>query len=217
MPSKGSAGERAVAIELVGPLVDDRGAMSRTLGNTVRAAGFEPRPGALDQVAGAAVTWAVATLLEGHGRQDMVPSELEGRVRSAWQEAARSAPVLAAPGAVDWWRRLLASGQPVVVFTGLPRETALLIADRAGFGDIDGLLIDAGGTTGLPRPDALAGRIDALELLAADAMAAASSPSALLAAIAAGIGHVVLVGEGSSAAAMLAERRVTRLDQLDGA
>ncbi len=217
MGSKGSATVRPIAIELLGPLVDDRGAITRTLAEAVRSAGIEPRPGSLEQVAGAAAGWAATTLLEGHGRHDVAPAELVARVTDAWESAARTSTVLAAPGAEGWWRRQLEAGRPVAVFTGLPRTAALALAERAGLGDISAVLIDAPGDDGLPRPDVLVRCLDAMATAPADATAAAGSPSALLAAIAAGIGHVVLVGEGTSAAAMLAERRVARLDLLDGA
>lgn len=216
MPPKGSVSERPIAIELIGPLVDDRAALARTLLDVVRGAGIEPRPGSLEQVAGAATGWAVTTLLEGHGRHEISPADLAARADAALAGAARSAPLFAAPGADVWWQRQRDAGRQVAVFSGLPRDVALVVAERAGLGDLAAVLVDTAGDDGLPRPDALVRHFREAGIPPADATAAAGSPSALLAALAAGIGLVVLVGEGSTAAAMLAERRVARLDLLDG-
>ncbi len=216
MSPKGSALTGPMVVELVGPLVDDRGALLRTVDEALRRAGIEPRPGALAQVAGGSVAWALGTLLDGHGRADEPDrvASITREVEAGWERAARSG-LVARPDAVSWWRRRLDGPATTLVCTSLPQAVALAVGEAAGLEGFAAALVPAGGGDGLPRPDRIRSALAARQLVAAEVTAAVTSPAALLAAMAAGCGRVVLVGAAGPAAEMLAEHRAATLDAID--
>lgn len=216
MSSKGSALTGPMVVELVGPLVDDRGALLRTLDDALRRAGIEPRPGALEPVAGGSVAWALGTLLDGHGRADEPEraAAIATGVRAGWERAARSGFV-PRPDAVAWWRRRQEGSATTLVCTSLPEAVAIAVAEAAGLEGIAAALIPADGGDGLPRPDRIRSALADRRLVASEVTAAVTSPAALLAAMAAGCGRVVLVGAAGPAAEMLAEHRAATLDAIE--
>lgn len=195
---KGSNVNRLVIIELVGPLVDDRGAVIRTLATVVAAAGVTLRPGAVDQVAGASGAWAIATLVEGHGRDDLVPrvGDLFAEVVSGWRRQGEG--VVAAAGAVTAWQRLLSTGVRVGVVSALPTDVTSRFAEHAGLSGVAERCIDnADGARGLPRPDAIRDAIMNAGVTPADVTVIGCSPGVLLAAAGARVADIVLIGPKS--------------------
>jgi hypothetical protein len=199
-----SAPARGSVVELIGPLIDDRGALVRTLGETATAEGVLLRPGALDQVGGGAVAWALATLLEGHGRPDLAERAgiLATRVMREWGGIARSGLPRPAAGSLEAWPRLRGAG-PVLVLFGGEVTVARALLDGTGLGGDVRLEIDGDGGSGLPRPDALRHWMLRHGLEPGHVRAMVRSPAAILAATAAACGEVVLVGPESEATALL--------------
>ncbi len=216
MSPKGSALTGPMVVELVGPLVDDRGALLRTVDEALRRAGIEPRPGALAQVAGGSVAWALGTLLDGHGRADEPDraATIAREVQAGWERAARSGFV-ARPDAVSWWGRRLDSSATTLVCTSLPEAIALAVGEAAGLEGLAAALVPADGGDGLPRPDRIRSALADRRVVASDVTAAVTSPAALLAATGAGCGRVVLVGAAGPVAEMLAEHRSATLDAIE--
>jgi hypothetical protein len=192
--------------------MDDAGVLPRTLGEVLTREGVELRPGSLDQVAGAAPGWAIATLLEGHGRSDLEArrGELEQDVVRRWAELARSGGIRPRPEAVPLLEAVWGV-RPVAILTGLPAAVAGPLAEVAFGARASEAVLAADGVDGLPRPDRLMTWLDATCAGDRDVTAFLGSAAALLAAIGARIDDVVLVGAGSPAAAMLAERSVPDL------
>ena len=130
-----SAPGMATVVELLGPLIDDRGSFTRTLAEVAAGEGVVLRPGALDQVGGGATAWALATLLEGHGRSDLAEGaeELARRVQREWEGMARSGLHRPAPGSAITWPSLRTGGAVLVLFGGEPDLARALLED-AGLG-----------------------------------------------------------------------------------
>ena len=211
MPTKASGVAGPAVIELVGPLIDDGGAFARTIAAVVERSGLQPRPGAIDQVAGASPGWALATLLEGHGRGDPTPSvgEMVEELVREWQRVARGGGIAATSAAATAVRKAVAH-RPVALLTGLPSAVAAAALEHAELGDLVPSLLAADGADGLPRHDRLQQWLGSGEAASAATALLASAP-AMLAAIGARCADVVLVGEGRPASAMLAERQVADL------
>lgn len=201
-------------VELVDVLIDDGAGFARTVEEVLAGEGVELRPGSLAQVVGASAGWALATLLEGHGR-DADPAtvrRLVGEVQHGWDRVARSQGVRLRSGALAAVRAV-ADRRPVGLLTALPEAVATTLLATAGAVEMAGALIIADGDSGLPRPGALVSWLAGTAAPGATGTTALmSSAPALLAAIGAGFGDVVLVGEGNPAAVMLAERRVTSIE-----
>lgn len=205
---------RHLMVELVGPLVDDRGAMARTLGEVLRDRGVELRPGALDQVTGAAASWAIHTLLEGHGRGDLLEDAdaLLAQVARRWHHAATRAG--AAPGAATHWTRLVQGAGRIAVFCAYPGEVGLALAAAAGLPDLERHLVDMSADGGPPRPERLVETIASWGEPASAVTAVVATAPAMLAALSARCGEVLLVGADSPQAVLLAERRLASLAEV---
>ena len=128
---------RLVVFDLSGTTVHDGGGVvRRTLREVLAAAGLELRDGALEGVAGLPKRTAIRTLLEGHGRD-----ELLGRVDSLHADFAarmrgwyRDDPgVREVPGATETFRALRASGIRVAVATGFSRDVLDVVLTRLGW------------------------------------------------------------------------------------
>lgn len=201
-------------VELVDALVDDGAGFARTLEEVLTREGIDLRPGSLAQVAGASAAWALATLLEGHGRDadPEVVRRLEGEVLQGWELLARSGRVRLR-GAAMAALRASAAARPVGIVTALPAAVAVTLLTTVDATDLVEALIVADGESGLPRPGSLVSWLAGVAVAGEPGTTALmSSAPALLAAIGAGFGDVVLVGEGNAAAVMLAERQVTSVD-----
>ncbi len=194
---KGSAGGLLLLLELVGPLLDDGGAIAAAIGAPLVRAGLELRRGAVDQVAGMAPAHAIRTLIEGHGRFELL-EELDELVLSAEQGIATwagSGPVKPVADALDGWRHLAASGARLAVLVAFPGDLAARAAERVGLVVHDSEWLVAADQRGVPHPDHLTRRIDAGE-----AVALVHSVGAGLAAAAARCREVIAVGSAPGAA-----------------
>lgn len=208
--SSGTAGP--LVVELVGALIDDGGAFGRTLGEVIAREGVEVRPGSLDQVTGAGPSWALATLLEGHGRSE-TQDRMDALVREVvtrWDSLARQGRFRVVEGALVALRTA-AAYRPVGLLTGLPSHVAVALLEAAGASEFTSALIPGEGQEGPPRSSSLIAWLQSIERPAADATALLTTAPGLLAAIGARCGDVVLVGEGATSATMLAERQVASL------
>ncbi len=185
-----------LVIEVVGPLVDDRGLMGCTYADLLADEGIVLRPGAMEQVAGASIDWALRTLLEGHGRFDVLERapELELRIGREWEGLIASGLLRVAPHAESAWHHVIASGRPILLlFAGDPSTVPALLS---GLGLSHGERVEVGGSgpTGLPRSEAIRSWLEAAELPAASVRAAVRSPAAALGAGGAGLGEICFIG-----------------------
>lgn len=201
--NSGKAG--GLAIEVVGPLVDDRGLMAHTYADLLADEGVVLRPGAIEQVAGASIDWALRTLLEGHGRFDLVEraSEFEQRVRREWQALVPSGLLRLAPQAATAWHQILESGVPVLLLFGGRPATVPELFTGLGLPLGEQVEVGGGGLRGLPRPDAIRSWSDAAKLPSTSVRAAVRSPAAALGAGGAGLGEICLVGVPGTVHGML--------------
>ncbi len=202
---------RLVVVELAGPLVDDRGAFSRTAAEVLRTAGVELPPRGLEQVVGGAPRWALETLLGGHGRDDLAGrlASMVGEVARGWEELVRSGSLASAPGAARWLDGMVAAGQEFLVFSQLPLELAEEVARKVGLPGLVGRMVAA------EPPDAAALSSAMGRRPGSECTALVSSPAGILAASGARIGEVVLVGAASQAATMLpVDRWVGTIDEV---
>lgn len=216
MPQNSSPLPANLVIEFVGPLVDDGGAVSATIAGALVELGVEIRPGAIDQVSGANLDWALGTLLEGHGRHDLLErhDELVARITARWRDALRSRAPRVTPAVAGAWSRLREGGGRVAVLSTLPRELTLEVALAAGLGDLDPIVLDGSGAEGPPRPTGLIELSTRWGIEPAGLHAAVGSAPAMLAAISARCGSVTLVGAPNPQAMLLAERSVASLAEL---
>jgi beta-phosphoglucomutase-like phosphatase (HAD superfamily) len=218
MPNKVSAVRPFVVVELVGPLIDDRGLLLGALGQVLAGTGVELRPGALGQVAGADLDWALRTLLEGHGRDDLIGrlADLQHRVLESWERLGGSQELRPAPGGEAAWATLVAAGDGPLVLTALPPELVDTLGGRFGYpGLADRLVRAQRGGSGLPRPGLLVSALEALAVQPARVVAGVASPAAVLGAVGARCGEVVQVGLPTGIGeAMPVDRFVGRIDEL---
>lgn len=198
-----------MVVELIGPVVDDGGAVSRTIAEVLTRAGLDLLPGALDQVAGMAPAHALRTLAEGHGRFEVVEEldRLVGRVEAALLDWAGTGQARVAAGALTGWQGLVDAGVERAMLTAIPAEAASRLAGRLGIVVEPGEWIVADDAAGLPRPDRLTGHI-AGRLAPGEVVAMVGSVGAALAAAAAGCRVVAVAGGG---AAMFADRTIATI------
>ena len=199
-----------MVVELIGPLVDDAGAVGRTLADVLTDAGLDLLPGALDQVAGMSPNHALRTLAEGHGRFELVESldRLVARTAPALASWAARGEARAAPGAIAAWGALATPGTERAVLTTLPADLAATVAERIGFSVAPHEWIVADDSRGPPHPDhVVRHRTGRGEV--AEAVALVQSVGAALAAAAAGC-RVVAVG-GRGGASLFADMQVTTI------
>lgn len=194
---KASAAGLLLVIELIGPLVDDGGAIVAAITAPLLRAGLELRPGAVDQVAGMAPEHAIRTLVEGHGRFELL-EELDELVLAAEQGIAawaQSGAVRADPQALDGWRHLAAAGASLAVLTAIPGDLAARAAERVGLVVHDSEWLVAADGRGVPHPDHLTALTGA-----GNAVALVGSIGAGLAVAAARCREVIAVGSAPGAA-----------------
>jgi phosphoglycolate phosphatase-like HAD superfamily hydrolase len=218
MPHKVSEVRPFVVVELVGPLLDDRGAVVRALGQMLAGVGVDLRPGAIDQVAGAELDWALRTLLEGHGRDDLLGriGDLHHRVITSWERLVGSEEIRVSVGAEDAWARLMVSAAPPLVLSSLPKALVSTLERRFGLlGLSDRLVSDGSGGSGLPRSAALIDALGREGISPASVLAGVASPAAILCAVGARCGEVVQVGLPTGIAeGMPVDRFAGRLDEI---
>jgi phosphonatase-like hydrolase len=155
---------RLVVFDVAGTTVRDGGAVQQSMREAIAAAGLDLRQGALDGVSGMAKLQAIRTLLEGHGRDELLPraaaihadfvARLSGRIRG-------DGGVTPIEGAVETFGELRRRGVRVALGTGFDRGVLDLILTRTGWtGDalVDATIASDEVARGRPHPD----MIDAL-------------------------------------------------------
>ncbi len=202
-----------VVIELIGPLLDDRGALARTFREVLAAERVILRPGALDQVGGADIGWALTTLLEGHGRFELVDRvpELTDRIIREWGGMVRSGLIRPAAGAFAGWDRI-DDGTALLILFGGPPDLAAELLDGGGFETTLDYAVAGAGERGLPRPDTISAWLDERQVDPTRVRAAVTGSAAALAATAAGIGTVCRIGAVSDDEHIAVDQTLADLD-----
>lgn len=201
-----------MVVELIGPVVDDSGAIGRTLSEALGRAGLDLLPGALEQAAGMAPEHALRTLAEGHGRFELaegLEQLLEGAVPALAAWAARGSARLVT-GAAAGWQSLASDGTARAMLTTLPRGSAQVVAERLGLEVHPTEWLDADDTRGPPHPDRIVRHL-AERGCSGPGVALVHSPGAALAAAAAGC-RVIAVGRGSGAA-LFADQQIAAIGE----
>lgn len=158
---------RLVVFDLIGTTVLDRNdIVSRALRDALAVRGVSLRSGALDGVAGMSKDAAVRTLLEGHGRDDLLgdASAIHADFTTrAIRLAGEAGAVTPAPGAVDTFRLLRQHQMRVAIDTGFSRAVLDRILTVLAWNDavVDATVASDEVQRPRPYPDmiaALAGR-----------------------------------------------------------
>jgi phosphonatase-like hydrolase len=157
---------RLVVFDVAGTIVHHGGgAVQRAMHDAIAAGGLVLRDGAMDGVTGMAKPQAIRMLLEGHGRDDLLPhadaihADFVARIRRHYREDGSVAPVA---GATETFMTLRKAGVRVALNTGFSRVILDEILQRLDWARADAPL-DATITSdevprGRPYPD----MIDAL-------------------------------------------------------
>ena len=152
---------RLVVFDVSGTTVyDGGGAVRRALREALEAAGLSLREGSLERVMGLAKPIAIRTLLEGHGRDELLPQvdTIHAAFVSRIIRYYRDDPsVRAVDGAVQTFARLRDAGTMVALNTGFTRPVLDAVLARLGW-DGPASPIDASITSdevarGRPYPD----------------------------------------------------------------
>lgn len=177
-------------VELVMPIVDDRGVVAQTLIDVLGETGLLLGVEAIGAVLGASAAHAVATLLGGHGRsaEDGAIAEVERR----WAVALGRGDFAVQPGALEALAILRARASLAVV-SNLPEVAVRDWVERT----VPGLAV-ATGSRGLPHPDAIRAAAESVGVALTAVTVLAHSPAVLLAAAQAAVGRIILVGQGSN-------------------
>lgn len=212
MPPNISAGPRLVVVELVGPVVDDAGAVARTVADALTHGGLDLLPGALMQASGMAPEHALRTLAEGHGRFELVEQlgQLVSRTVPALVAWASTGNATIAPGALEAWRAIASSGSSRAMLTTLPTQAARSLTQRLDIDVAEEEWIVADDSRGPPHPDHIR-QFLARSAVGAEAVALVSTVGAALAAASAGC-RVIAVG-GRGGATMFADAQVARIEE----
>jgi len=157
---------RLVVFDVAGTTVHAaNGVVQRTMHDVLAAEGLVLRDGAMEGVMGLAKPLAIRTLIEGHGRDELLPradaihAEFAARMRKHY----RADPgVRAIDGADATFARLRAAGIRVALDSGFSREILDEVLTRLGWagadGPIDATVASDEVKRGRPYPD----MIDAL-------------------------------------------------------
>jgi len=157
---------RLVVFDVAGTTVrDGGGAVQRAMHDAIAGAGLELRDGAMTGVTGLAEPLAIRTLLEGHGRDELVArtdeihADFVGRMQRYYREDERVGPV---EGACETFTALRTAGVRVALNTGFSRVVLDEILTRLHWSGpdapIDATIASDEVARGRPYPD----MIDAL-------------------------------------------------------
>jgi phosphonatase-like hydrolase len=157
---------RLVVFDVAGTTVrDGGGAVQRAMHDAIAVTGLELRDGAMSGVTGLAKPLAIRTLLEGHGRDELlsrtdeIHADFVGRMQRYYREDDRVGPV---DGAVETFSALRTAGIRVALNTGFSRAVLDQILMRLGWagpgGPLDATIASDEVARGRPYPD----MIDAL-------------------------------------------------------
>lgn len=203
---------RLAVFDVSGTTVHDGGgAVRRALRDVLAAAGLQLREGALDGVAGLPKRVAIRTLLEGHGREELLDrvESLHADFAAAMRRYYRADPsVKEVPGAAATFATLRAAGVKVALTSGFTRDVLDVVLDRLQWRDaVDATLASDEVKRGRPWPDA----IDALrarfgDIAAGDVLKVGDTPVDLQEGTMARCGFVVGVVSGGHDHAALAEQ-----------
>lgn len=169
---------RLVVFDVAGTTVEVGGAVHAALHDAVRAAGPTLRPGAIAGVAGLAKPLAIRTLLEGHGRDELlprVPAIHDDFVRRMQHHFRHDPTVRPVAGVEDAFRALRAAGVKVALNTGFSRDVLDILLERLHWtsdaGLIDMTIASDEVSRGRPWPDMIDAIRERLEGIASSAVA----------------------------------------------
>lgn len=206
---------RLVVFDLSGTTVHDGGGVvRRNLREVLSEAGLELREGALEGVAGLPKRVAIRTLLEGHGRDELLSrteslhTDFALRMRRWYRD---DPAVREVTGASDTFRALRAAGVKVAIATGFTRDVLDVVLTRMQWvGDdspVDVTVASDEVQRGRPWPDAIEWlRQGAGDLPAAAVAKVGDTPSDLQEGTMARCGLVVGVLTGGHSREALAEQ-----------
>ncbi|MEP6591135.1 MAG: HAD family hydrolase [Gemmatimonadota bacterium] len=206
---------RLVVFDLSGTTVHDGGGVvRRTLRDVLAGAGLELRDGALEGVAGLPKRTAIRTLLEGHGRDELLDrlDSLHGDFALRMRRWYRDDPgVREMPGATGTFAALRAAGVRVAIATGFTRDVLDVVLARMHWvgpdSPVDATLASDEVKRARPWPDAIDRlRHDAGDLAAAAVAKVGDTPADLQEGTMARCGLVVGVLSGGLGADALAEQ-----------
>ncbi len=153
-------GIRLVVFDVAGTTVEDGGAVRTALHEAVRAAGPTLRPGAITGVAGLAKPLAIRTLLEGHGREELLPRAPaihDDFVRRMLHHFRHDPSVRPVTGIENAFRALRAAGVKVALNTGFSRDVLDVLLERLHWtgdaGLVDMTIASDEVSRGRPWPD----------------------------------------------------------------
>ncbi len=205
---------RLAVFDVSGTTVHDGGgAVGRILRETLDRAGVTVRDGAIEGVAGLNKVTAIRTLLEGHGRDDLLPdldslhADFSARMRRWYRD---DPSVREVPGATATFAALRAMGVPVALGTGFSREVLDVVLERMGWHDPaigpDATVASDEVPRGRPYPDMIDHLCTRLEIAApAEVAKLGDTPVDLQEGTMAGCGLVIGVLTGGHNRATLAQ------------
>jgi phosphonatase-like hydrolase len=151
---------RLVVFDVAGTTVQSGDAVQRTMHDAIAAAGLVLRDGAMTGVTGMAKPQAIRTLLEGHGRDELVgrADAIHADFVKRMQRFYRTDPsVVAMPGAEETFAVLHAAGIRVALDTGFSRAILDIVLERLGWlgaaAPIDASIASDEVARGRPHPD----------------------------------------------------------------
>ncbi len=206
---------RLVVFDVSGTTVADGGGLvRRALREALETVGVALREGSLERVMGLAKPVAIRTLLEGHGRDDLL-SQLDAIHAAFVSRVIRhyrdDASVRAVDGAVETFARLRAAGIRVALDTGYSRPVLDAVLARLGWdgpaSPIDATITSDEVPRGRPYPDMITQlRQRAGGILAHEVAKVGDTAVDLQEGTMAGCGLVVGVLSGGHDSAMLSEQ-----------
>jgi len=157
---------RLVVFDVAGTTVHDGGgAVQRAMRDAIGATGLTLREGAMDGVTGMAKPQAIRTLLEGHGRDELLPradeihDDFVARMRRYYREDRGVVPV---SGATATFAALRSAGVRVALNTGFSRAILDEILERLEWAGTDTPLDATISSDEVPRGRPYPDMIDAL-------------------------------------------------------
>lgn len=127
---------RLVVFDVIGTLVDDANLTPRLLQASLDAVGVSVRPAALEGVMGLSKAQAFRTLLEGHGRDDLLErvDDLQADFVSRFrQQLARPGGLGILPGVNEAFAELRSADVAVALNTGFPRDLLDAVLEFTGW------------------------------------------------------------------------------------
>jgi phosphonatase-like hydrolase len=157
---------RLVVFDVAGTTVrDGNRAVQRAMHDAIAVTGLTLRENAMSGVTGLAKPQAIRTLLEGHGRDELLPrtdaihADFVARMQRYYRDDEKVGPV---DGASQVFATLRASGVRVALNTGFSRVVLDAILARLGWAGPDGPLDDTIASDEVPRGRPYPDMIDAL-------------------------------------------------------